>query len=355
MYRLVVIDDEYIVVEGIKAMIARQKLDYTVVGAAYDGIHGLEVVRQCNPDLVITDIRIPGMDGLSLIEAAQEDCPDTLFVVISGYTEFEYAQKALSLGVKGYIDKPISMEKLNHVLRSIEKERERNEEKYSERNSEEQARKKELGKLFEVCVRWLTGNDAGEFHKNTRMYVEKLRELYTEPEDFRREIYKHLCVLSDILIENHSQVSRSTLVSYQAIEKLEILEEVCAYAEQVLSDIEKYITADQTGSGHRVILELLNFIEEHYNEDIGLGELADRVGMSTAYLSVLFKTEVGTSYVKYLTEFRMKKAKKLLQDGYKVNEVSEMTGYSNYRYFCDIFKKHEGQTPTEYKNSVWKI
>lgn len=95
------------------------------------------------------------------------------------------------------------------------------------------------------------------------------------------------------------------------------------------------------------------YLDEHYNQDIGLSELADRVGMSTAYLSVLFKTEVGTSYVKYLTDLRIKKAKKLLQDGYKVHEVSELVGYNNYRYFCDIFKKHEGMTPNEYKGNVW--
>ena len=70
-----------------------------------------------------------------------------------------------------------------------------------------------------------------------------------------------------------------------------------------------------------------------------------------AYLSVLFKNEVGTSYVKYLTNMRITQAKKLLKDGHKVNEVSEMVGYSNYRYFSDIFKKHVGLTPNEYKHN----
>ena len=65
MYRLVVIDDEYIVVQGIKALISRLKLDYEVVGAAYDGIQGLEVIRSEKPDVVITDIRIPGLQNCS--------------------------------------------------------------------------------------------------------------------------------------------------------------------------------------------------------------------------------------------------------------------------------------------------
>lgn len=84
---------------------------------------------------------------------------------------------------------------------------------------------------------------------------------------------------------------------------------------------------------------------EKYNEDIGLNELADRVKMNTAYLSVLFKSEVGMSYVKFLTKLRMDKAKGLLKKGYKVYEVSEMVGYNNYRYFTDIFKKYTGETP----------
>lgn len=116
MYRLVVIDDEYIVVQGIKALISRLKLDYEVVGAAYDGIQGLEVIRSEKPDVVITDIRIPGLDGLSVIEAAKEECPDTYFIVISGYSEFVYAQRALTLGVKDYIDKPVTADKLKMPL-----------------------------------------------------------------------------------------------------------------------------------------------------------------------------------------------------------------------------------------------
>lgn len=122
MYRLVVIDDEYIVVQGIKALISRLKLDYEVVGAAYDGIQGLEVIRSEKPDVVITDIRIPGLDGLSVIEAAKEECPDTYFIVISGYSEFVYAQRALTLGVKDYIDKPVTADKLKKALTRIEDE-----------------------------------------------------------------------------------------------------------------------------------------------------------------------------------------------------------------------------------------
>ena len=78
------------------------------------------------------------------------------------------------------------------------------------------------------------------------------------------------------------------------------------------------------------------------------------VKMTPGYLSILFKDEVGVTYVKYLTNVRMDHARELLREGYKVSQVSEMVGYSNYRYFCDVFKREVGKTPTEYRGNIRK-
>lgn len=352
MYRLVIVDDEYIVIEGIKALIARAKLPYEVVGWAYDGIKAIEVISEQQPDLVITDIRIPGMDGLSLIEIVREECPDTSFVVISGYMEFEYARRALSLGVKDYIDKPISLDKLKKALEHVEKDWNRKDKEEDSVYKKERQARELLKKNMDQGISALTKGDAEGFKNESLKVLEQMQQMYVDVKSFRDEVYKYLCVVCDICSEKQKTASRGTMVSYLEIEKLLSIADVVAYSGKIISDIGKYIAADQMGSSNRVVLELLEYINAHYNEDIGLNELADRVRMSTAYLSVLFKTEVGTSYVKYLTELRIRQAKKYLKEGYRVNEVSEMVGYNNYRYFCDIFKKHEGKTPNEYKLSV---
>ena len=194
-----------------------------------------------------------------------------------------------------------------------------------------------MERTFESSVKCITDCDAAAFREECRQAIRCLQELYPELQDFRREFYKHLCVLSDVLIESQKQVERGSLVSFQEMVKCQSIEEVQAYGESVLSDISKHLTADQTGSKHRVILELLTYLDEHYDQDIGLSELADRAGMSTAYLSVLFKNRGWHILCEISDGPCIKKAKKLLQDGYKVNEVSEMVGYNNYRYFCDIF------------------
>ena len=353
MHSLVVIDDEYLVVEGIKAMIARQKLNYEVIGCAYDGISGLEVVRKKQPDLVITDIRIPGLDGLSLIEAARKCCLQTLFVVISGYSEFEYAQRALTLGVKSYIDKPISIQNLKEVLNRVESEFLQKKPGF---NQQEGLLKKysQFEYSLEKSIEALTQSDAVRFHEYTEQGFRYILELYPEPADYKREIYKFLCVLCDILYEQKEQKRSDFFVSYQKIEALQTKQKLLEYGRGVVSQIAQLIESDKTGSSHRIILQLLDYINENYNYDIRLNELADMVSMNTAYLSVLFKEEVGRSFVKYLTDLRMIQAEKFLLAGKKVNEVSRLVGYNNYRYFCDVFKKHMGMTPYEYKNGMKK-
>mgnify|MGYP002226863854 CR=1 FL=1 len=161
-----------------------KKLEYEVVGCAYDGIHGLEVIRETAPDLVITDIRIPGMDGLSMIEAAKEFCEDTVFVVISGYTEFEYARKALRLGVKGYIDKPISIDKLNDVLKFCRK-RLLSDKRGTAVAYYEQRINKRIEYNYRNSIKSLVEKDAGAFSEYTHQALEKLEVLYPQIQDLK--------------------------------------------------------------------------------------------------------------------------------------------------------------------------
>lgn len=348
MYKLVVIDDEYIVVEGIKSMIARLGLPYEVVDCAYDGINGLDVIIKNNPDLVITDIRIPGMDGLSLIESAQDYCPNTFFVIISGYTDFTYAKKALVLGAKDYIDKPISMDKLKDLLTRIENDFLKTKIKNIEQSKKQQGYIK-LEDALKSGMSAITGGDTEKFNKSSIKAWNALENMYTDINDLHRESYKLLCIFCDILSEQQKDFHREDFISYNDMTNLIEISKLKEYFNQVTSEIAQHIEADNTGATHKIILQILNYVKENYNKDIGLNELADMVKMNPAYLSSLFKEEVGMSYIKYLTDLRIQHAKRLLNEGHRVNEVSSMVGYNNYRHFGSIFKKNVGKTPNEYK------
>lgn len=352
MKSIVVIDDEYIVVEGVKAILARQQLDYEVVGAAYNGIDALKVLRETKPDIVITDIRIPGLDGLSLIEQSREFLSDTDFIVISGYTEFEYARRALSLGVQSYIDKPVTIEKVREALGQIEKNRERRKRRYQPTPWPDTA--KRLDEATEGAIRAVMENEPEQLAQCSKELLSVLGEYRLSPEVYCREGYKAVCVIVEIFNEQKEARDRKKVPAYSEFERVASVDRLEYTIREILDGLKAAIEAGKIGGGHQTIKQVLEYIGTHYNQDIGLNELADRVHMNPAYLSLLFKENVGMSYIKYLTGLRIEKAKELLLDGYKVAEVSEMAGYNNYRYFCDIFKKQTGCTPNEYRGIAKK-
>ncbi|MDF2836521.1 MAG: hypothetical protein K0Q63_2161, partial [Paenibacillus sp.] len=115
----IIIDDEPIIRQGIVHKVRRTGLPVTISGEASDGLAGLELVRSLQPQLVITDIQMPGMNGLTFIREVKEILPDTEFIVVSGYDDFEYAKQAMRYGVKHYLLKPLEDEQLHESLSEI--------------------------------------------------------------------------------------------------------------------------------------------------------------------------------------------------------------------------------------------
>lgn len=105
--------------EGLKTLIDWHSYNAEICGVAFDGPQALELILGARPDIVIIDIRMPGMNGLEVIRRAKPAVPGTAFVIISGYDDFEYARLALRLGVVDYISKPVTLEKMQEVLARI--------------------------------------------------------------------------------------------------------------------------------------------------------------------------------------------------------------------------------------------
>lgn len=116
MLRVIIADDEERICQLIQALGEWQKLGLEVVGTAENGPAALELVRELTPDILITDIRMPGCDGLKLVEEAHKLIPELEVIVISGYAQFDYAQTAIRFGVGEYLLKPINREALNRSL-----------------------------------------------------------------------------------------------------------------------------------------------------------------------------------------------------------------------------------------------
>lgn len=116
MFRVIIADDEVWIGFGIKKLISRSGQPFTVIGEAPNGIRAYEMVKKERPDLLITDIRMPGLNGLELMRKLREEQIPVDVVIISGYAEFEYAREAIGLGAFDYLLKPIEEESLTAIL-----------------------------------------------------------------------------------------------------------------------------------------------------------------------------------------------------------------------------------------------
>lgn len=122
MYTVLIVDDEPIVREGLEFIIDWNDFGFTIIDNAENGRIGLEKIRSLKPDLVITDIRMPGIDGIEMLKQARAEKNDTHFIILSGYSDFTYAREAMSLDVVSYLLKPIEeAELIEEVLKIKEK------------------------------------------------------------------------------------------------------------------------------------------------------------------------------------------------------------------------------------------
>lgn len=121
-YTVVIAEDEELLLNNLIMKVHKFCPDFEVVGSAQTGTQAYELVEQLSPDVLITDIRMPVMDGITLLTKVSEHFPLIKFVITSGYSDFEYAKKAISLRVSDYLLKPIDPEELQSVLNKIKTE-----------------------------------------------------------------------------------------------------------------------------------------------------------------------------------------------------------------------------------------
>lgn len=256
MYNIMIVDDEYIICDGLMSF-DWESHGFRAVCSASDGEEALGLMENQKIDVIITDIKMPVMDGMDLCMNVSRRYPACKIVLLSGFKEFEYAKAAISLGVSEYLLKPIDMNELAGLLKKLKGQLD-----------------KERG-----------GND----------------------------IYEGF--LTDAKIGG----------------------------------------MDQCGNDARYSLAIQNtikYIRKHYSEKLSLYDIAENAHLSEGYLCARFSKELGKSFLEYLNEIRIEEAKILLkQADLKVYEIAEKVGFSNTKYFTDVFKKITGITPLKYKES----
>ena len=116
MFRVILIDDEPLIVEGLKKVVRWEEYQCTVVATVEDAEKGAELIRTLQPDILFTDIRMPGVDGLTMLAGLRSEFPDLQVTVLTGFRDFAYAQEAIRLGVARFLLKPSRMDEIREAL-----------------------------------------------------------------------------------------------------------------------------------------------------------------------------------------------------------------------------------------------
>lgn len=251
MYKAAIIDDEPIIVEGLSRVVKWEKYHCELAGTAEDGMSGMEMIRKVRPDMIITDISMPGMDGLTMIAALKSEFPDMEICILTGYRDFDYAQKAITLGVTRFLLKPSNMEQIEEALQAM------------------------------------TAN----LEKKESLYEKIQRE--KQPEE-----------------------------------------------------------PEETGASSFIVRNALEYMETNYDRHLTLADVAEKIYVSQWHLSKLLNKYQKKSFSEILNQIRVSHAKELLRDpSLRIGDIAEQVGFLDMAHFSRVFKKYEGISANEYRNT----
>ncbi len=368
MLKIFVVEDEPFIRKGIIMYIQRGDPEFVVVGEEGDGKSAYSQILQTRPDVLLTDIRMPYMGGLELAEEAKKHLPDLKVIIISGYDDFTYASKAIHIGVVDYLLKPILEDALLAAIRKAKDEiaKERKDVKREREMDEASA-----GFFGDAGVSLaLKQVDIKSWAKDSvELFLKKGLE-----DEAGKFVDRYLeCVGSDNM---KSLIFRQYMVidmQLQAVRFLDSLgageytgDVICAEQElagyvKTLESSRDYMVSMLAGclavrdelseNPYTAMVEKAKeYVGTHYGVEISLGLAAEYVGVSASHFSRIFSREAGITFIEYLTQVRVERAKELLRcTNKKIAEIAQEIGYRDTRYFYTLFKKNVGCTPREYR------
>lgn len=348
MFSLIFVDDEDIVREGIAKRIPWEQNGFRLSGVFSNSRDALDHIRKNKVDVVLSDISMPRMDGLTLSRIIAEQYPSIHVLLLTGFDEFEYAQKAIRYHVKDFLLKPITAAELGEVLERTRRELNR--------------------RSAESLPVQLPNNDSSaqnELHRQIRFLSRELRTGTAETVQLAaRNIFTELEQIPQPDIPVFTEKIQHCLENFIQETGLEIpigefnllsfnnLDEFQSYLTGLIHEIEK--TAEHRRNNGIRIDKALDIITQRFTDkSFSLTDICSELSLSTSQFCTLFKEGTGQTFVEYLTGIRIDEARKLLKTTcMRSYEIADSVGYQDPRYFSSLFKKITGCTTIEYRRNL---
>lgn len=381
MYQVLLVEDELLVRMGLKNSIPWNEFSMELSAMADNGVTAFELFQKLRPDVVVTDIRMEGMDGCQLIEKIRELDQECAIVVISCLDDFETLRRMMPFQIIDYILKSsMNMEEIYRVLRETrdyltkigriadrsfqkgkslnqrladhlrsgapspawKEEREIKEMLVFELSKEDQSKINELAMsfIYELVQRQIPGGILVELeNKSFCLFVPEAEgdALEGETKQLARSINGFLGV--QFCISLSRRIDKETLSEWYHRQKHEIIEE-----------------KSEEKQWDELIRKAVVYMRKHHGEVLQLTDISGVVGVSNSYFSYLFKKETGSNYVEFLNHIRLEEVlKDLCADNQKISCIAKKHGFNNQQYFWRYFKKNMGVSPAKWRQqNRWK-
>lgn len=374
MYKVLFAEDELLVRLGLQSSIPWSKYEMEVVALAENGLEAYKLFEEIHPDILITDLRMEGMDGLELIKRVREVDKECAIVVISCLNDFETLRKLIPYNINAYVLKAsISIDEVCSVLAQT-KSYLKSIGRTAKNNKEDSE------KLEEKISKYLMGDVSGNIEENLD-YLEHLLLFSLEDEnkdkindlamEFIYELVnrqipgeilvplkdKEFCVFYKSTEKNmqerikriNSSIGDFLGVGFKITHSSRRKEESIkdwfdrAYVQQYEINIDE-------NSGKALIQKSIEYMQAHYREALNLTDISRTIGLSVSYFSYLFKQETGKNYIEYLNEIRLLATMRDLKNtDEKIVVVAQKHGFQNLEYFSRYFKKKTGESPARWR------
>jgi two-component system response regulator YesN len=355
MYKTLLVDDRKISILELKRLgVWGSASGFEVAGKAADGAEALKLLRLNPYDLVITDIRMPRLDGICLLQEIKKEGLCLCVVLLSEYSEFEYARSGLVLGAFDYLVKPVeeeSMKKLlsraRQFLDGAEKQTQRLPKTLADEDQNRYFYPIAEEKNILACIGVQNDRIPALFCDAAQSAEQLLQPGAPLLSGIVRKLYQN--IVSSVF-EKYAWLARYTPIErYGKPDPWSHGEEneLDAYR-NALSDLLGYVGSLLPGGMNNTLQEICSFILENPESEISLSFISEKFFINHTYLSNLFRQKTGLRFNQYVTLVRMSRARYLLEHSdLKICEISSCLGYRDSDYFNRLFKKYSGKTPTD--------
>lgn len=413
LYSVIVADDEDELREAVCSMIPWEQYGFSLVGSASNGLDALQMVERYEPDLLLTDIRMPFISGIELARQVREIRPATNIAFLSGYDDFQYAKQAIQYNIISYMLKPLTMEGLGKELQIIRQKldtqfamfRQASSvlggldlqtamlmplvlDEYSDPEGEPRARAyaRQCGLLrdtedrphYIVMVSTLTESDgeggtppsfvssvnrlAAKYLRGAHFFAsgKVISVLLSNPSDFD----KYLHILAEEIVQMADRVlgKRCRIGVSRTTRALTSLHDAYKEAMEALRQVDRtessvrFISdlAPAVKGGELLCQRALEMLNQHYMEaDLSLVSLSGLLAVSPNHLSACIKKYTGETFINILISKRMEAARDLLiASPLKIQEIAQQCGYTDQHYFSYCFKKYCGESPSTMRRRI---